>query len=503
MSTSRVEEVLQEADQLVLGGQVDEATRLLETARDSDPSNQVLLQRLGDAYRSLQRPTEALQVYDEAIRFAPGQADLWARKGDALLGDGRTEEAIAAFEEAARLNPDEFSYVDWNIRGDRLFTDGDYATAGRLYRKSVEATANVEAWRNLGFVAQRLGDPAQALECYEAALLLDPENSLLLNDRGVVLLDLERTDEARECFERVVALNGDSLEGWLNLGLVRREKGEFEGGAEAYQRAAQLDPARSDTWLDLGVCELEIGSREAALPKALQSFERALEANEDSFWARNNAGFVLGELGREREGLAHLVRAIELDPSESTPWSNKVWILLKLGEVEEAAVAADEMMEATGDRVSALNFKAQILTDWKGQDKDALALLEEASHLNPDDLSVAVNLAELLLKVGEYPKSRSAAQAALEMELADDSRCAMLFITYASFVLEGGASSDRQQAFDDFIGYYRANFVGTDARALLWNYRGLIRGIRNDATKCDEESAFLLTTAMDMQVGTL
>jgi tetratricopeptide (TPR) repeat protein len=47
----------------------------------------------------------------------------------------------------------------------------------------------------------------QALSCFEQALLLDPKNAELWNQKGVALRSLGRYDEAIECFNKALEID--------------------------------------------------------------------------------------------------------------------------------------------------------------------------------------------------------------------------------------------------------------------------------------------------------
>ena len=51
------------------------------------------------------------------------------------------------------------------------------------------------------------GNFEDALSYFEQALVLDPKNTVLLNQKGVTLRSLGRYDDALECFNRALELD--------------------------------------------------------------------------------------------------------------------------------------------------------------------------------------------------------------------------------------------------------------------------------------------------------
>jgi tetratricopeptide (TPR) repeat protein len=490
--------LVMKADLLVLDEQYDAAVACFEEALRLDPSDHGSFQRLGDVLRARGRTAEAIEVFDRAIRAAPSDATLWVAKGDALIDDHRADEAIKALETAESLDP-QFSETDWNLRADRYFIGGDYTMADRFYRKAIERQPNLESWRGLAMTSYLAGRAEEALRNFDEVLKFDPTDADALNDRGIVLLNLGRSEEARHAFERLVEVAPDSLLGWLNLGGVSRDAGEMQAARDAYSQAARLDPKRAETWVELGLCEMSIGSREPAMRKALTSFERATELDPESLWGWNNAGWILGQLGEVEEAKVRLDRAILINPQEIVPWNNKTWLLLDNGDVEAAEACIEELTATVSNRAMALNVKSQFLTDWQGKHEEALALLREAKRLEPDDVSISANLAETLLKVGQCKRGRKIAEDVLKKHTEVDTRSAMLFVIYASYVLEGGHARARSRAFRDFMTYYRARYVVPPGRQSTWTYRGLdgVLAQLDDG----EEKRFVLSLAIDLQEG--
>lgn len=495
--------VMEEVDESLLSGMYDQAIELLDDASREEPSNYLIRQRLGDLYRSLERPDDAIEAYEQAIALAADNSDLWIRKGDALIDARSGEAAIDALERASSLAPSPFTEFDWNLRGDRCYGYQDYETASRLYEHGLAVRPNADGWRGLALIASASGRLDDAVGAYEEGLEIDPERADLMNDLGLAYREQGKLPEALEVFKKLVVVAPDSPSWWYNLGFVSRESEDFQAAREAYLHSVELSPDDADTWVELGLCELRLGQSEPELRQALRSFDRAIGLDETSFWAWNNAGWVLVELGEFGAAVERLDRAIDLDPNEISPWSNKVWALARSGEVERAEACASDMLNAVTDRAEALATKGRLLADWTVNSAEALELLREASDLRPDDPSIRLDIAEVTLKVGEHAESRKAARKLLALDLEEDHRCAMLFVVYAAYVLERSKSHKRREAFREFIDYFRSHFVTSPPKPLSWNYEGLALAIQREREVANDEEGFLLSMTIDLQVGTI
>ena len=76
---------------------------------------------------------------------------------------------------------------------------------------------------------------AEALAYYDQAIALKPDNSLALNNKGLLLKDMGRLEEARDCFARAIALTPEMTIARYNLGVTQLQLGEWLDGWENYE----------------------------------------------------------------------------------------------------------------------------------------------------------------------------------------------------------------------------------------------------------------------------
>ena len=86
-------------------GRVEEAVGRFEAALSVHPSVP-LYDRLAQLHLATRRPDRALEVYEEAIRKLPENADLRFNLGIAYELNGRTTDALSSFEEVLRIDPE-------------------------------------------------------------------------------------------------------------------------------------------------------------------------------------------------------------------------------------------------------------------------------------------------------------------------------------------------------------------------------------------------------------
>lgn len=169
---------------------------------------------------------EAVRVLGEASRAAPRNPDIRLALARALVAAGRYPEARALLEPLAGLP------VPFTGSREALLevyeATGENAAADRL-RAQLDAESNVARARErriAGLQASMAGDLPKALEQFEAALALDPDDPDLHNDRGAVLARMERYDEAEREFRRAEELAPDDPTVQENLARLYQRTGD-------------------------------------------------------------------------------------------------------------------------------------------------------------------------------------------------------------------------------------------------------------------------------------
>lgn len=106
---------------------------------------------------------------------------------------------------------------------------GRFEDAAAAYREAIGIAGDRTVPRvALGGVHLRLGDPAAALEAYEGALGLAPDDDPALLGRAQALVVLRRTGEAATTYDRLAA--------------VRAADGRLRDAVEAARRALAIEP---------------------------------------------------------------------------------------------------------------------------------------------------------------------------------------------------------------------------------------------------------------------
>lgn len=165
-------------------------------------------QFLGLALARQGRSAEAFEAYEEAFRRSNGSPLLAEPMAEAALGAGKLREAAVLLRAALEQAPDRLELrflLTRTLLMSRRFEEALQASEEALRRAPESADAHYQrgavrmAMRDLGAEA----DLRRALE-------LEPNHVAALSDLGVLLMALERWDEARLLLTRVVELQPEN-----------------------------------------------------------------------------------------------------------------------------------------------------------------------------------------------------------------------------------------------------------------------------------------------------
>jgi len=228
-----------------------------------------------------------------ALELSPNEPNVYMNLGVALARMGKMDEAVAQYQKALDLSPDSTEIL---LRlGKALADAGKFDEAAARYRKVLEiapagegATDLATANNLIGETLVQRGQLAEALQYFDKAAALLPAFAANLYDRALVLVRLNRFDEAQESVEAALRADaGMALAHSLRGGLLARRR-QFPDAAREYERTLELLPEFGQAHLDLASVLAAQGDMAAAVahlrlaskandPSVAQAATRALQ----------------------------------------------------------------------------------------------------------------------------------------------------------------------------------------------------------------------------------
>lgn len=186
-----------------------------------------------------------------------------------------------------------------------------------------------------------------------------------------------------------------------NGALVLEKQGKPEDAAKYYREAIKLDPGFRPAYLNLGALYARTGRQDLSIPV----FERALSLGEDEA-----VHFNLGTEYYRKEDLEkarhHLKKALHIFPRMIRAHIVLAYVYEKAHKPEKAEIYfKNALVIEPANRMAALGLAVSLTA--RGQEADALAVVQAYLAHKPEDKSFRSLQASLLLAAGNLQESRA------------------------------------------------------------------------------------------------
>jgi tetratricopeptide (TPR) repeat protein len=254
----------------------------------------------------------------------------------------------------------------------------DYSSAEPLLKKVVSAdAANYQAWFDLGFVYNALGNAPDSIAAYRKS----------------------------------VSIKGDVFESNLNLGLMLAKSGNAE--AEQFLRAAtvlrptaNVDEGHARAWLSLAHV------LETRPDQAIEAYRQAAALMPKDPEAHLAAGLLLENGNHFADAEQEYRQALAIDPMSRDALAGLANIYMRGQRFAEAQEILRKLVSLHPQDGAAHRQLGRILAVAEKHD-EAIAELQIAARLAPSDLSVQRDLSDLYVTAGKYDLAETACRAQL------------------------------------------------------------------------------------------
>lgn len=307
----------------------------------------------------------------------------------------------------------------------------DYASAEPLLKKVLAADpGNFQAWYDLGFVYNGLGNVPESIAAYRKSVAAKPdvfESNLSLGlilakagqpeaeqflraattlkptanvDEGRArawlalahVVETSKPDQAIEAYKQAAALEPKDREAHLSAGALLEKENRFADAEQEYKQALALDPGSGDALTGLA----NIYMRAQRIVDAEEVLGKLTAMHPDDVSARLQFGRVLAAVGKNDDAIAQLQAAQKLDPQNSVAQNELADLYLRSKKFDQAEGLYRSMLAAQPNSAQIHHYLGVALLRQRKYG-DAQQELLTAVKLKPDfgeaygDLAVAAD----------------------------------------------------------------------------------------------------------------
>jgi tetratricopeptide (TPR) repeat protein len=341
----------------------------------------------------LNKLDEAKELCQQAISIEESSAEAWLNLGLIEREESDLSAAAESFKRAIDINP-EYAEAHQNLKQVLSnMSHNDFESAERVFLSGLNSFEK--------------GDYPTAEKCFRESLEKMPNEASILTNLSATLIKLNKFDEAREFCLKAISIDEGSAKSWLTLGLVDKELSDFSSAAENIKRAIEKDPDYSEAYNIFGL----ILNEQSDYAGAVEKFRYAIDLNPDYADAYNNLGLALQNLEQYDDASASFRQALSLNPDSAGVHRNIGVVMILLGKIDEAKSWLVKAIELAPDDVSVLStalYHLPSLVDDLSPDQLEAVYAERESLPLKERISLGFAMGRVMEHVGRYDDSFSA-----------------------------------------------------------------------------------------------
>lgn len=385
-----------------------------------------------------------LTLFNDVLEKYPQAAIGYTARGNTYLLMGDREKAFEDLDKSLSIQDSASARMNratiYRTMGKPQLALEDLQT---VIRKYPEVNG---LYVNMGGVYEMLGDKAKALECYNKAIELNPEDFNAYTNRAIMAFERRDFEAAGADYEKAILLSkGYSAAAQYNYGLLLQARGRAEDALARFSRAIELDPAFPSAILargnicfalgDFACAKDDYGSllnrgmdmpelrakRAAAMfnlgdkKGALEAFDELLRRNPSDLDGTFNRGMLKVAMGDNEGAIADFGKTLALKPDSAPAYLNRGNTYLKTGRLKEAVADLAKASALRQNDAKTLNSlgKAKFLA---GDAGGALAAYGKAIAADAKYTLAYVNRAEIYAGRKNYAAAKADLDRAIALE---------------------------------------------------------------------------------------
>lgn len=194
-----------------------------------------------------------------------------------------------------------------------------------LFARTLDVTkGNYFIHNNYGNILTESKKFEEAIEQFNASLILRPNIPQIHNNIGNALHKMKRLDEAIRHYEKALSLKEDFAIAHYNMAVVLSKKELSDKAIAHYRKAVKLDSSNVDAFNNLGF-EL---AKQGKFEEAVEYYNKAIELNPNFTFAHGGLGLALARLGKIDEAIEQF-RIVLKDRPNDVEMRRNLGILLE------------------------------------------------------------------------------------------------------------------------------------------------------------------------------
>jgi Flp pilus assembly protein TadD len=234
--------------------------------KSSHQLDRSLLDRHPDSPLLIAPQHESESAFIERMKHIERKEPAYQKEDyEGLVDEGLTRykineymEAVRYFTKAVEADPEQLDA--YYYRGQVFIEMNNFPAAkSDFMRVTSMVDDDPETWNFLGFSQAQTGDDTAALESYNKAIAINPDNKMYYYNRGSSLAKMDKLEEALDDFDLAVQMGLETSGVFNNRANTRYLLGDFPGAISDFTRAIRFDSNSSAPYANRGFAYLFSG----------------------------------------------------------------------------------------------------------------------------------------------------------------------------------------------------------------------------------------------------
>lgn len=241
----------------------------------------------------------------------------------------------------------------------------------------------------------------KAIKQFKRLLVIDPENDGALYSMGLLSIDAGDLAQAEEYFRKLLSVGKREQEAYYYLGRIAEEQKDFAAAKAWYEQLTQGQYV-FDAQMRIARIKAEQGDLEAAR-RQLQSLRLANPKLAPRLYLFE--GDLLIKADDLQAALALYNRALSELPDNRDILYARGLLHEKLDDITAAEADFKQILQQQPDHADTLNALGYTLADRTDRLQEALAYIQRAHELKPDEPAILDSLGWVYYRLGEYDQA--------------------------------------------------------------------------------------------------
>jgi tetratricopeptide (TPR) repeat protein len=203
---------------------------------------------------------------------------------------------------------------------------------------------NIHYYFNMAYELGESGLYEKAVTYYKKALVLKPNDTLILHNLAINLLHAGRRSESIARFRKALQYKPDDPKTLRHLGFAFAESGQYDNAITFYNKALKIDPndAQTHKWMGFACIDSD------KIDQAIHHFEKVIEFMPKDAFAYDSLGFAYFLLGHKDKAIEYCRKGISLAPKNLILKLNFSEIALMTDNWDQAIDMANKSLQQKG-----------------------------------------------------------------------------------------------------------------------------------------------------------